>query len=197
MVRAAAFSKPVGVSREKVPTFTESGEEFGENVFTGAVAGKYLSKHGLPMNTLEDHSWTRTSADAVAAAVLDWAKDHNASVITHWFQPKGTTGMRHGHTGTVQNAMFVFGEDGKPQWSLDGATLLKGETDALRTLRVACAPHTVLAATQSWIRAPHSSSVGTRSSCHLFSCRSMVIHSTRSCRCFALSRQCPSRQSGC
>jgi len=129
MVRAAAFSKPVGVSREKVPTFTESADEFGENVFAGAVAGKYLSKHGLPMNLLEDHSWTRTHADEVAAAVLDWAKDHNASVITHWFQPKGTTGVRHGHTGQVHNAMFVFGADGKPQWSLDGSTLLKGETD--------------------------------------------------------------------
>jgi len=106
-----------------------ASEDYGSHLFKGAVADSYLSKQGLPAGLLDDPSWTKTSADKVAAAVMEWANDKGASVFTHWFQPLGASGFRHGMSGQVHNAMFVFGKDGKPQWSLSGKELLKGETD--------------------------------------------------------------------
>ena len=55
--------------------------------------------------------------------------DKGASVYTHWFQPLGASGLRHGLTGQVQNAMFSFGADGKVKHEFKGKELLKGETD--------------------------------------------------------------------
>ena len=52
-----------------------------------------------------------------------------AGVITHWFQPMACNGVRHGMSGQVQNAMFVFDKDGKPKWELEGKTIFQGETD--------------------------------------------------------------------
>lgn len=51
---------------------------------------------------------------AVAAAIMQWGKDHKATNFTHWFQPLGSTGVRHGMSGQVHNNMFTFGKDGKP-----------------------------------------------------------------------------------
>lgn len=65
----------------------------------------------------------------VAAAVLDWAKDHGASVYCHWFQPLGSSGYRHGQSAQVQNHMFHFDNTGKTVWDFKGKNLLKGETD--------------------------------------------------------------------
>ena len=110
-------------------TFIQSSDDYGKHLFTGDIADKYLSKQGLPANLLSDHSWTQTHSDKVAAAVMDWAHEHGASVFTHWFQPLGANMVRMGMTGQVHNAMFVFGSDGKPKWSLSGKELLKGETD--------------------------------------------------------------------
>ena len=109
--------------------FISSADDFGTHLFSGATADEYLSKHGLPAGTLDDHKWTTTSADKVAAAVMDWAHDKGASVYTHWFQPLGAGGLRHGLTGQVQNAMFSFGPDGKVVHKFKGSELLKGETD--------------------------------------------------------------------
>jgi len=82
-----------------------------------------------PQGVLDDPSWTTKYADEVAAAVLDWAKSHNASVYCHWFQPLGASGCRHGLSGQVQNSMFEFKSDGTPSWDFKGKDLLKGETD--------------------------------------------------------------------
>lgn len=109
--------------------FISSADDFGTHQFSGAVADEYLSKQGLPAGTLDDPKWTTTSADKVAAAVMDWAHDKGASVYTHWFQPLGASGLRHGLTGQVQNAMFSFGADGKVKHEFKGKELLKGETD--------------------------------------------------------------------
>merc|ERR1719472_478954 len=100
--------------------FMSSIDDYGSHVFKGAVADSYLAKQGLPAGLLNDPSWTTTSADKVAAAVMDWAHDKGASVYTHWFQPLGAGGFRHGMTGQVQNAMFTFGADGKPAHSFKG-----------------------------------------------------------------------------
>ena len=124
--RGSALSRvaSAAVSRRH---FIASSEDFGTHQFSGAVADEYLSKQGLPAGTLDDPKWTTTSADKVAAAVMDWAHDKGASVYTHWFQPLGASGLRHGLSGQVQNAMFAFGPDGKVKHEFKGKELLKGE----------------------------------------------------------------------
>jgi len=106
-------------------------DDYGTNVFKGAIADTYLAKQGLPAGLLDDPKWTASpaTADSVAKAVMEWAGDRGASVFTHWFQPLGASGVRLGMTGQVHNAFFVFGEDGKPTFSFKGKELLKGETD--------------------------------------------------------------------
>jgi glutamine synthetase len=103
---------------------------YGEHMFKGAVAQKYLAAAGVPNCNIQDKAWcTDGSADKVAEAVLNWAKDNGASVYCHWFQPMGASGVRHGFTGQVQNAMFEFDNEGNPVWDFKGKNLLQGETD--------------------------------------------------------------------
>mmetsp|Transcript_4324 Transcript_4324/g.6121 ORF Transcript_4324/g.6121 Transcript_4324/m.6121 type:complete len:714 (+) Transcript_4324:72-2213(+) len=104
---------------------------YGEQCFRGALANKYLEKHGLPAGTLDNGEWMTdmVKADKVAEAIVDWAVSHDASVFTHIFQPLGSSGVRHGMAGMVQNAMFKFDHQGMPVWDLKGKDLLKGETD--------------------------------------------------------------------
>merc|ERR1711871_1236124 len=87
---------------------------YGTCKFKGKEANKYLSKQKLSAATLDDPKWTRdkATADKVAAAVLEWAKDHGATMMTHIFQPLGSGLMRLGQTGQVHNSMFNFNADG-------------------------------------------------------------------------------------
>ena len=57
-------------------------------------------------------------ADKVAAAVLEWATENDATSFCHVFQPLGASGVRHGLVGQVQNAFFKFDAAGKPVWDL-------------------------------------------------------------------------------
>ena len=52
---------------------------YGTCKFKGKEAAKYLAKQKLPENIL-DTLWTRDDAlaDKVAAAVLEWCRDHGA-----------------------------------------------------------------------------------------------------------------------
>jgi len=109
--------------------FIDHIDSYGSYKFRGEEASTYLIKQGLPTDTLDDHKWTTTCADKVAQAVMEWAKDKGASMVTHWFQPLGSAGIRRGQTGQVHNAMFNFGANGKIEWCFDGGDLLKGETD--------------------------------------------------------------------
>jgi len=105
-------------------------EGYGDNVFKGAVALPYLKKQGLSLSVLDSGKWTTDgNADKVAAAVLEWATDREATVYCHWFQPLGSSGVRHGQSAQVQNHFFEFNKDGKPVWDFKGKNLLKGETD--------------------------------------------------------------------
>jgi glutamine synthetase len=106
-------------------------EGYGENLFKGAVADKYLSKVGLPPGTIEKGEWIKcpATADKVAAGVVDWASERGASVFCHWFQPLGSSGVRHGGTAQVHNAFFNFDANGQPEWDLKGKDLLQGESD--------------------------------------------------------------------
>jgi glutamine synthetase len=65
----------------------------------------------------------------VAAAVLEWAKDNGASSYCHWFQPLGSSILRHGLSGQVQNRMMEFDSNGELIWKFEGKHLLRGETD--------------------------------------------------------------------
>ena len=90
-----------------------------------------MKKAGLPEDTLSNGKWTTDAAkaDKVAAAVLAWAQENGASVYCHWFQPLGSSLVRHGQTGQVQNTMLEFSNDGLPKWDFKGKNILKGETD--------------------------------------------------------------------
>lgn len=57
------------------------------------------------------------------------ALDNGANVYTHWFQPMGSGGVRHGMTGQVHNMMLKFDKNNKVVKDFKGKTLVKGETD--------------------------------------------------------------------
>jgi glutamine synthetase type III len=93
--------------------FVDNLSEYGTYKFKGAVAAPYLKAVGLAADVLDDPKWqeSRATADKVAEAVMKWAKEKGASMVSHWFQPLGSAGVRRGQTGQVHNAMFNFGED--------------------------------------------------------------------------------------
>ena len=103
---------------------------FGKNIFTGKVAKKYLSKVGVSASAFESppYSWTKSiaEADKVATAVKAWAMDMGATNFCHWFQPIGSSGLRHGQTGQVQLSMLTF----------DGSTVVE-------ELKVCCLPYLI------------------------------------------------------
>jgi glutamine synthetase len=106
-------------------------EGYGAHCFKGAVADQYLSKYGESASLIANGDWTKSpaKADVVAKAVLDWAVDNGASVYCHWFQPMGSSGVRHGNTGQVHQSMLDFAADGTPSYKFSGEQLLQGETD--------------------------------------------------------------------
>jgi len=108
--RAIRSSAPAAVSAVGSTRFAslEAYSDYGKHVFKGTVADEYLKKHGASAALLDDPSWTKTNADIVAAAVLDWAIDNGANVYCHWFQPTAASGVRHGQSGQVQNMMMEF-----------------------------------------------------------------------------------------
>lgn len=103
---------------------------YGENVFKGAVADKYLKKEGLSIKDLQDYSWTKDASkpDKIAKALMAWALDKGATSFCHWFQPMAST-FRHGNTGQVQMSMLEYNADGTPTFELKGKHILFGETD--------------------------------------------------------------------
>jgi len=134
MLSRTSMNLARGISRVTRRTFSANGPVsltgYGDHLFKGAVADKYLKTQGLSAATLDTAAWTTDGkADKVAAAVLEWAKDNGASVYCHWFQPLGSSGFRHGQSAQVQNHMFEFDRAGKPVWDFKGKNILKGETD--------------------------------------------------------------------
>jgi len=122
-----------GMNDKKLgPNFARKMHEYGENCFAGAVAKKYLVMAGLPVSLVDtvfsDAQVLVQHKDTVAAAVLQWAKEREATMFTHAFQPLGSEGVRAGSTGQVHNAMFRPGKDG-PYWCFSGDDLIQGETD--------------------------------------------------------------------
>ena len=108
----------------------ELSKGYGESVFKGAIADKYLKAVGMSAADLDDYSWINDSAkaDKVAKALLKWGLDAGASSFCHWFQPMAAT-FRHGQTGQVQLSTLEYNSDGTPTFELKGKHILFGETD--------------------------------------------------------------------
>jgi glutamine synthetase len=104
--------------------------KYGTHLFKGHTAAPYLRRYGLSPSVLDGHEWvTNGNIDKVAAAILDWCRDNDASLYCHWFQPLGASGLRHGQSAQVQQSMFEFDKQGTLNWVFEGKQLLKGETD--------------------------------------------------------------------
>jgi glutamine synthetase len=129
---AAALDTSTPKEKKVMSALPAATDTFGRYVFTGAVASEYLAPQGLFLRDLETppYKWTSSpaQADKVANAVKAWALDMGATNFCHWFQPIGSSGLRHGLTGQVQLSMLSF-KDNKVAAELKGKELLYGETD--------------------------------------------------------------------
>lgn len=88
------------------PVFARKMASYGQNAFTGAVARKYLTQVGMSLTDVDrvfqEAALLTEHQELVAAAVLQWAKEREATMYTHAFQPLGSEGMRAGSTGQVR-----------------------------------------------------------------------------------------------
>src|SRR5258707_6755707 len=87
------------VTEAKEPRAARATEAFGSLVLNDEVQQARLPKpvyhalrrtmtHAVPLDT--------SAADAIAAAMRDWAVEHGATHYTHWFQPlTGITAEKH------------------------------------------------------------------------------------------------------
>jgi len=100
---------------------------FGANVFNQSVQRQRLPKEVLKRlhGTLaRGEALDTTLADAVAAAMKDWALERGATHFTHWFQPlTGSTAEKH-------DSFFEPAGDGQALAGFSGKELIQGEPDA-------------------------------------------------------------------
>ena len=102
-------------------------ELFGSLVFNDESMRERLTKEtydALKKTREEGSPLTPEIAEAVAAAMKDWALEHGATHFTHWFQPlTGITAEKHDSFLTPQ-------KDGSVIMDFSGKELIKGESDA-------------------------------------------------------------------
>ena len=102
-------------------------EYFGELVFDDRVMRKSLSDkvYKSLRKTIDEGTTLNTDvANAVAAAMRDWAVEHGATHFTHWFQPlTGITAEKH-------DSFISPAPDGGVIMEFSGKELIKGEPDA-------------------------------------------------------------------
>ena len=102
-------------------------ETFGARVFDDRVMKAMLPakiyqslRHTIDENATLDPA----VADAVAAAMKDWATQNGATHFTHWFQPlTGITAEKH-------DSFISHAPDGRVILEFSGKELIKGEPDA-------------------------------------------------------------------
>ncbi len=108
--------------------FMNVAEIFGENVFNDAVMQERLSVEvykELKQTIQEGKELQRSTADAVAQAMKEWAIEKGATHYSHWFQPlTGATAEKHDSFISTPNA------EGKVLMEFSGKALIKGESDA-------------------------------------------------------------------
>ena len=123
----AAQWTPNGEALGAVDLTAPGSEVFGINVFSPAVQRQRLPKsvHRQLQRTLEQGEPLDPSlADAVAAALKDWALEKGATHFTHWFQPlTGLTAEKH-------DSFFAPTGEGTAIAEFSGKELIQGEPDA-------------------------------------------------------------------
>jgi glutamine synthetase len=125
-VHAAQWS-PNGGSLGQSDLTQPGANVFGENVFSSAVQRQRLPKavYGQLQETLEAGELLDPAlADAVAAAMKEWAMERGATHFTHWFQP--LTGM----TAEKHDSFYAPTGDGNAIAEFSGKELIQGEPDA-------------------------------------------------------------------
>ena len=102
-------------------------EFFGSLVFDDRVMKSRLPSgvyNSLRKTIAEGASLDSHVADAVAAAMKDWAVEHGATHFTHWFQPlTGITAEKH-------DSFISPSPDGGVIMEFSGKELIQGEPDA-------------------------------------------------------------------
>ncbi|HYM57967.1 MAG TPA: glutamine synthetase III [Solirubrobacteraceae bacterium] len=110
------------------PDLTLPGNQvYGSNVFSPAIQRQRLPREiftrladtldqGLPLDPM--------LADAIAAAMKEWAMEKGATHYTHWFQPlTGSTAEKH-------DSFYAPTGDGSAIADFSGKELIQGEPDA-------------------------------------------------------------------
>ena len=102
-------------------------EIFGSMVFDSRVMKARLSAdvyHSLKRTIQKGTKLDLSVANAVAAAMKDWAVENGATHFTHWFQPlTGITAEKH-------DSFITPAPDGRVIMEFSGKELIKGEPDA-------------------------------------------------------------------
>ena len=102
-------------------------EYFGCLVFDSRVMKARLSAevyHSLKQTIQKGARLDLSVANAVAAAMKDWAVENGATHFTHWFQPlTGITAEKH-------DSFITPAPDGRVIMEFSGKELIKGEPDA-------------------------------------------------------------------
>ncbi len=123
----AAVASMMSGAEEKIRPVSEIIGSFGSDVFSMETMQTLLPQQVFDslMKTVRDGAPLDPAiADAVAAAMKDWAVSRGATHYTHWFQPMtGATAEKH---------ESFFEPDGKGQVILkfSGKNLIVGESDA-------------------------------------------------------------------
>jgi glutamine synthetase len=108
-------------------TEASAADTFGSLVFNETLQEKRLSKavfQALRRTVNRGEALDPSVADAVAAALKDWAVEHGATHYTHWFQPlTGITAEKH-------DSFLNPAAGGKAVAEFSGKELTKGEPDA-------------------------------------------------------------------
>jgi glutamine synthetase len=102
-------------------------DDFGSLVFNDKVQQERLPKaayRALRATITRGEALDLSTADAVAAALKDWAVEHGATHYTHWFQPlTGITAEKH-------DSFLAPTSEGTAITEFRGKELIKGEPDA-------------------------------------------------------------------
>jgi len=106
---------------------SKAADQFGSLVFNDKVQQGRLPKpayRALRATITRGETLDLATADAVAAALKDWAVEHGATHYTHWFQPlTGITAEKH-------DSFLSPTSEGTAIAEFRGKELIKGEPDA-------------------------------------------------------------------
>ena len=113
--------------RVSTASTVKATDAFGSLVFSDKVQQDRLPKpayRALRATITRGEPLDAATADAVAAALKEWAVEHNATHYTHWFQPlTGITAEKH-------DSFLSPAGDGTAITEFRGKELIKGEPDA-------------------------------------------------------------------